>query len=190
LARICQKFSNVSLCGVCRHEELYFFENVHRRALGRNVEVDVLHHDCQQAPVCVTHTRHMRESYGTYERHIWNHMGTPHVGHLLYMCCTIIAQKERQREEKTPERERARAHRGRETEREVYIMLIWGVCVAYWVHTHKWGVYRVSIGCKWGMCVYMGIHVFLFGKASPDAGALSRQKRHPCERVLVISLYI
>ncbi len=41
---------------------------MHRLALGRNVEVNVLHHDCKQAPVCVTHTGHMRESYGTYER--------------------------------------------------------------------------------------------------------------------------
>ena len=67
----------------------------------------------------------MRDTYGTYERHIWDHMGDSPCGRFLYTCCTIIAQRERERERNRPlrERERARARRGREREREVYIML-------------------------------------------------------------------
>ena len=63
----------------------------------------------------------MRDTYGTYERHIWDHMGDSPCGRFLYTCCTIIA-RERERERGTDPLERARARRGREREREVYIM--------------------------------------------------------------------
>ncbi len=119
----------------------------------------------------------MRDTYGTYERHIWDHMGDSPCGRFLYTCCTIIAQRERERERNRPLRESARAQREGEGKGGLHNVNIEGVCVAYRVHTPMYGMY---IGCR---SVVNGLYVFIWAYMySFSAKPRPMQERSPAKK--------